>query len=339
MLAREGGAEMAVDSDKLAEQLRPHLIDRDAGRVHLSRLTGSEQEADLTVPPNCNGFGRIRHFKRFAGSDWPNDPLPIDPAAHALGTPPVDELSAQVFQLNGCNMRCWYCFVPDNLLRAHRDRGAWFTPRELLDAYLREPDRPAVIDLSGGNPDLTPEWPLWMAREIERRGLEREVYLWSDDSLSTGYLWTALSSRDIEALACYPNCGRVGCFKGYSAESFSFNTRVAGARFDRQFELMRRLVGAGFDTYGYVTLTTASTASLSRDMPVFVDRLQQIHENLPLRIVPLKIVSFTPTERRLNEARRQGMMLQHDAVDAWQAELARRYPAAALAAPIWSVRL
>lgn len=30
----------------------------------LSRIAGSEQETDMSVPSNCDGFGRIHHFRR-----------------------------------------------------------------------------------------------------------------------------------------------------------------------------------------------------------------------------------------------------------------------------------
>ena len=55
-----------------------------------------------------------------------------------------------------------------------------------------------MIDLTGGQPDLTPEWVPWMIQEIRARGLEDTVYLWSDDNLSTDYFWRYLSTNDID---------------------------------------------------------------------------------------------------------------------------------------------
>ena len=236
-------------------------------------------------------------------------------------------------------MRCWYCFVPDQLLQARRDRGAWFTAADLLDRYLAETDRPNVIDLSGGNPDLVPEWPLWMAREIQRRGMESGVYLWSDDSLSSGYISERLSEKDARALAEMPNSGRVGCFKGYSAKSFAFNTNAAPCLFDRQFEIMGRLVSWGFDVYGYVTLTTPNTARVAEEVRDFMDRLQRIHPNLPLRTIPLRICAFTPTRRRLNKTREEAMMFQQQAVEAWLSVLEERFSAHARSMPVHLVPL
>jgi hypothetical protein len=67
-------------------------------------LRGSVQEGDLSEPVNCDGYGRIRHFARAAGPGWPDNPLPIDPAAAALGLPAgMAGIRAQVLQNAACN--------------------------------------------------------------------------------------------------------------------------------------------------------------------------------------------------------------------------------------------
>src|SRR5690606_36319878 len=127
------------------------------------------------------------HFRREASPGWPPNPLPIDPASKILGITAADLLRAQVFQNASCNWRCWYCFVPFSLLGANEALSGWLSASELIDLYLNESSRPRVIDLSGGQPELVPEWVPWMMRELTDRGLEREVYLWSDDNLSNDY--------------------------------------------------------------------------------------------------------------------------------------------------------
>jgi hypothetical protein len=44
------------------------------------------------------------------------------------------------------------------------------TTDALVELYASEALRPAVIDLSGGSPDLTPEWIPWMMRSLGGRG-------------------------------------------------------------------------------------------------------------------------------------------------------------------------
>jgi hypothetical protein len=166
-----------IDTDALSARYRAQAVDLQSKRLLITNFRNTEQEQDLSETPNCDGFGRIRHFRRATSAGWPSNPLPIDPACKALGLPATDRLRAQVFQNAACNWRCWYCFVPFNLLAANRKYADFLSPAQLIDLYLNQPDPPSVIDLTGGQPDLVPEWVPWMMAELRARGLERKVYL------------------------------------------------------------------------------------------------------------------------------------------------------------------
>jgi len=183
-----------------------------------------------------------------------------------------------------------------------------------------------LIDLSGGQPDLVPEWTLWFLEALGRRGILNRVYLWSDDNLSNDYLWRYLSAEQIARLAKCSSYGRVGCFKGFDEGSFSFNTKASPELFAQQFRLMQRLVNAGFDVYGYATFTAPQSAMLHRKMADFVDRLQDdVHPAFPLRTVPLRIVPFTPTRDRVGAEQSRAFEIQQEAIIAWMEELRRRF--------------
>ena len=83
-------------------------------------------------------------------------------------------MTAQVFQNAACAWRCWYCFVPYNLLSADPDRGEWLTADDLVQLYRNDAERPLVIDLTGGSPDLVPEWIPWMMRALADAGLDSQ---------------------------------------------------------------------------------------------------------------------------------------------------------------------
>ena len=102
---------------------------------------------------------------------------------------------------------------------------------------------------------------------------------------------------------------------------------------------MQRYVEFGIDVYGYVTLTTPSNKGLWDDMKRFVDSLQAIHPNLPLRVIPLEICDFTPLVKRLREEHHVAMRNQHVAVAAWQDELNDRFAAHYLSCNIADVPL
>ena len=125
----------------------------------------------------------------------------------------------------------------------------------------------------------------WMIQEIRARGLEDTVYLWSDDNLSTDYFWRYLSTNDNDLVRDAKNYGRVCCFKGFDEASFSFNTLADESLFQRQFDLFRRFVDIGIDLYAYVTLTSPTSDRIVDRVRRFVDRLQTVHQNLPLRTV------------------------------------------------------
>lgn len=316
---------MSINTDAISARYREQSVDLVARHLLVTNFRNTEQEKDFTEAANCQGFGRVRHFHRKTSEGWPTNPLPIDPACKALGIPSVDILRAQVFQNASCNWRCWYCFVPFDLLAANRKYSDWLSPAQLIDLYLEQPDPPKMIDLTGGQPDLVPEWVPWMMNEVRTRGLERNIYLWSDDNLSNDYFWRFLSDQERELIAEYNNYGRVCCFKGFNAESFAFNTLAEPMLFDRQFELMGRLLTVGMDLYAYATITTPSAKGIKDDIQHFMDRLQSLNEYLPLRTVPLEVEIFTPVQKRLDEIKKQALKNQWTAVEAWQRELECRF--------------
>jgi uncharacterized Fe-S cluster-containing radical SAM superfamily protein len=315
----------SINTDHFSEGLRRKSIDLSKRKILISQLRSSDQEKDLQTPVNCGGYGRIRHFTKNTAGGWPPNPLPIEPAARALKTYQTDQITAQVFQNAACNWRCWYCYVPFSLLSADEKRSAWLSASELIDLYLGESEKPPMIDLSGGQPDLVPEWVPWIMAELKSRNLQNEVYLWSDDNLSNDYFWRYLSKEDLDLVTGYANYAKVCCFKGFDSESFAFNTGAAPTEFGKQFTLMQRYVELGLDVYGYVTLTCEHENAIEARMGRFIDQLQLIDTLLPLRIVPLQIKVFTPVAKRVDAAREKSLLNQEVAVAAWQAEIAQRF--------------
>src|SRR6266851_3450732 len=317
------------DPDDFAAMLRERGVDTTERRILVSVLAGSEQEPDLSEPVVCDGLGRIRHFRRTTSPGWPDNPLPLEPAARWLGHSSGLRLTrALVYQNAVCNWRCWYCFVPFNLLAGHASRSRWVTAGQLIDLYraLPDDDRPAVIDLSGGQPDLVPEWTVWMIDALADAGLTQQVYLWSDDNLSNDYLFRYLTDDQISGLAAASNYGRACCLKGFDRASFAFNTTAPAEHFDRQLALLRRIIATGMDVYCYATFTTPTLPKSPADsMRQLADDLQSIDEYLPLRLVPLEVSVFSPVHSRLRSAHAESLQLQQYMVAAWHAVLAERY--------------
>lgn len=314
-----------INTARLSENYRAKAIDVPGRRILVTRFPGSKQADDLSEPPNCNGVGRVRHFRRQTSTGWPRNPLPIDPACDALGIESPDMMQAQVFQNAVCNWRCWYCFVDFELLSANRHHSEWKSADELVDLYAAYLSPPRIIDVTGGQPDLTPEWVIWMLDALECRNLQDSVYLWSDDNLSNDYFWRYVSETDRNRLAACRTYGRVCCFKGINEASFAFNTLADPTLFDQQLLLFERFVQSGIDVYGYVTLTTPSLANVGDDIARFMDRLQQIHRLLPLRVIPLEIAIFSPVVGRMNPEKNTALQNQQVAIEYWVNELHQRF--------------
>lgn len=314
-----------IDTDSLSAKYREAAVQPEARRLLVAQIRGSEQEHDLSAPANCDGLGRIRHFRRATRDRWVANPLPLDPASRSLGVPDGDEIRAQVFQNAVCNWRCWYCYVPFSHLGGDPRHSSWRTADELVALYEALPERPPILDLSGGQPDLVPEWVLWTMDALEARGLSSSVYLWSDDNLSNDYFWQVLDVDQRSRIARCSTYGRVCCFKGVDSSSFAFNTSAHPDLFERQFELFHRLLEVGLDLYAYITLTTPNIENLDSTLVAFMDRLQAIHENLPLRTIPLEVQVFSPVQSRLNDARQRAIQHQYDAIELWKRELSKRF--------------
>ena len=315
-----------IDTARFSSAMRERGIDLHSGKLRITKFDGSDQEKDFTEPSNCEDFGRIRHFRHRTSDGWPANPLPIDPALAALGIEGGESLNAQVFQNAVCNWRCWYCFVDFELLSGSADHSDMLSPAELVSLYLAENGRPPMIDLSGGQPDLVPEWAPWMVQALRDRDLANSIYLWSDDNLSNDYFWRYLTNEDRAALNSNPMYGKVCCFKGFDAHSFAFNTAAEPDLFEQQLQLMERLLTeTDIDLYAYATFTSDAEENLEYAMLAFVDRLQELDPNLPLRTVPLEIAAFTPIVSRMNEGRERALSIQREAVTIWSRELERRF--------------
>lgn len=312
-------------------KIRDKVLNLNEKKVLIANLENTLESKDNYTKINCDGFGRIRVFKNFTVHMSLKDKKTRKPLYR--GHPVVDELRTQVFQLAGCNWRCWYCFVDYKLLSGNPKYGKFFSADELITLYSKDSSRPQVIDLSGGNPDIVPEWCLWTMQSIEKYNLKEKVHIWLDDNLGTDIMWDVLTQEEIKYMASFPNHTRACCFKGYDQNSFEFNTGERKNSFDVQFDVFRRLLKEGFNLYAYVTLTAPEGNCTKEKISTFIDRLQEIHPNLPLRTIPLEIKPYTAMVSRMNSDQEKSLDEQTKAYCYWWEELTERYSTSELEKP------
>jgi hypothetical protein len=233
--------------EKNLDYFNVKVIKLDEKKILISKISFSKQENDLTLPPNCGGYGRIRHFRISRNDNWLSDTLPNVPYATRMNKNVEEVLQTQLFQISACDFRCWFCFVDENLLSAKEEVAKYFTVDELFDLYLKETIQPKVIDLSGGQPNLAPEW-YWTIQKVTELN-RNDLYIWSDDNLSNYFYWKYLSTEQRKFISNFPYQGRVGCFKGFDYESFSFNTNSNPKYYEILLRhLKRRRISGNFCT-------------------------------------------------------------------------------------------
>lgn len=331
--------EKSIPVDSFGLRLRSILLNQASQSILISDLRDSEQATDIHNI-NCMGYGRVWHKSVEIEENWGEIVLPYYPAAWKLGISRKEASVIQVFQSAGCNYRCWFCYVDYRLLKGDIQHAKYFTCDEMVSMLQKESYMPKVIRLSGGQPDLTPEWTIWMMKTLISKKLDDKTYLWLDDNLSNYYSWEIFNDEDWNFMLNYKNFGRVGCLKGYDHDSFHFNTKAPSEHFDRQLDILDRLVKIGLDIYVYLVLTTPHLKHLDQNLKQLVDRLQAIHPNLPLRVCPLKIKPYSPTTGRMKDSESESMQYnQYVALDKWKSILSERFTLEQLALPCYEVTI
>ena len=118
-----------------------------------------------------------------------------------------------------------------------------------------------------------------------------------------------------------------------------FNTKAKPELFEQQLSLFGRYLELGIDLYGYATFTALDEVNISLEVATFVDRLQEINVNLPLRVVPLEVRLFAPVRDRMNSRHHHAIKVQWAAVECWKAELETRFSEDLRAKPIHEIAL
>jgi uncharacterized Fe-S cluster-containing radical SAM superfamily protein len=217
------------------------------------------------------------------------------------------------------------------MLSGNETVSEWLTPDEMIDRYLAEVDRPRIIDLSGGSPDLVPEWIAWTMDAIQVRNLSEFVYLWSDDNLSSNLLMSAEQRPLLRRIEQYAGYGRVCCLKGLDSSSFGFTTGASEDEFELQLRILKSYLATSIDLYGYITLACPPDIDDRGRIRRLMDRLQMMRADFIARLVPLRIEKFSTMAGRLDGYRNEALRHQDELVETWVEELAAR-----AVRPIWS---
>lgn len=331
------------DPIKLAEKLRPRMIDLENKRVLLAVLAGTEQQKDIAKERFFENIFRSKIYTKAADKEsdyFKGEPAGV--AAQRLGIKPEECNAAFLGQINGCNLNCWYCYVDRINNSANQKYGKFFSAEEYLMHFLVEARKSQnsknpetklnIIRISGGEVFIVPEIILWMVEAIEKYKLENHIYIWVDCNLATGdFYWEHLGTMQREKIRNFKNLGVCVCHKGFDRKTFYENTGAAPRFFDEQFKIHKLLIDEGLDVYSYLYLPTSSTYNLRKRLATFMDRLRrEVSEYAPLSMATPPIKIYGPTEKRLTPERKKAVKNQWQAMEIWKEELKKRYSPIAL---------
>ncbi len=207
--------------------------------------------------------------------------------------------------------------------------GKYFSVKEIIDYFLKarkkfeEPIN--VIRISGGEvPTIIPEMILDVYSEMEKI---EESYLWIDTNLSTTKYLEKLES-DLKDIMQRKNVGVVGCFKGVSKEDFSKITGADSQFYENQFETAKLLLDWKTDFYVYLPALIYEN-NIERKTKSFIERLQELNKNLPLRAEVLIIKEYPGAVRNIQIKAKEGRSMpkidQRIFFDLWYNKLLQQY--------------
>lgn len=287
-----------------------------------ANLLGTNEAKDQYHRINCNGFGRVRSFSNFS-MHLQSDVLPRR-KFNRLGS--INGIySSQVFQVAVCDLHCWYCFVDKSNRSGASVTSRYMSPAELLDLCCEDGKYPDNIDISGGSPDLVPEFTIWMLEEIEKRGLKGKISVWVDSNLNGEYYEKCLSNSDLHYISQFPGFKFLCSLKGWNEESAYFNSGLRGV-FRQQIECLEFFSKNGMNLYIYLTLLSSNFPS-EEDLRKLFAQLYAINRDLPTYTIPLGIKPFHAVSENAKASLLNAWKMQIECANMWDSIMLEQYSA------------
>ncbi|MBN2203293.1 MAG: radical SAM protein [Candidatus Aenigmarchaeota archaeon] len=241
---------------------------------------------------------------------------------------PKDYNRAFTIQLSGCNYNCNYCFVPPETNACNPNFSKYFSVKEIVDYFLKaredfnEPIN--VVRVTGGENMIVPEFVIELYNELEKID---GTYLWIDTNLSaTKHMENV--ENELKDVLKRRNVGVTGCFKGTCKEDFSLITGAQQSFFDDQFKAAKLFLDWKTDLYVYLPALVYGN-SVEQKIDGFVNMLQALNKNLPLRVEMLIIHEYPAAKRNMElkskEKRPIPLTDQRKVFDSWYNKILPKY--------------
>ena len=192
-----------------------------------------------------------------------------------------------------CNLGCWYCYVDECLKTACHNclfknseecngiskankLKSYFSADDIVDLFIKQLERDkeitfnknnrTILRITGGEPFLVPDFILDVLKEIKRRKMDNEIYVWTETNITPFLITDKEGNRfvnnwqneDIETnskwslneLSAFKNNFCIHpCFHGLSKASFSRQTGVELYNFENLIEAFNYIMDLEIDLY------------------------------------------------------------------------------------------
>jgi uncharacterized Fe-S cluster-containing radical SAM superfamily protein len=260
-------------------------------------------------------------------------------------------ISAQVAL---CDFYCWHCYVPDELLRGGKKTN-YTSPKELMDRFVsvrgditKDSYGSNVLRISGGEPFLAPDLILECLEYLRDKGLDKEIFVWSETNLSPFLrkngqasmveTWLEDQGRSLKSFATFKNFALHPCLHGTTPSNFAQITLAKEEYFNQLIEALRLLFDLRIDIYP----TMGSNTGPSTQMEDLFLKFKKINSELPLRFVLIQysFENYPAIDERLSKSKRHGIIYGKNAmISVWNALLKENYKVSYAELPRYKVRL
>lgn len=226
-------------------------------------------------------------------------------------------------QVGRCPLNCWHCYLQECLRlscaecknqpfcckqrrKIENIHLKYFSAEELLNSFLaqREIDKAKgiasdIFRITGGEPFLAPQLIIELLNLLEQRGLQTEIFLWTETNIVPFCCDTngnsVVSEKQLVELSRHKNFSVHPCFHGLSSEEF---VAISGAEINwgQLLAGFRRICSTSIDIYP----SFGGNVSSLHNIALFMDKLISIDPLLPLKFCVINYdLNYEPIKRRL----------------------------------------
>ncbi len=201
-----------------------------------------------------------------------------------------------------CNLGCWYCYVDeclktschnclfenseecDGLSKTNRLKS-YFTASEIVELFIKQFEKDkeitlneknrTILRITGGEPFLAPDFILDVLKEIKKKNMENEIYVWTETNITPFLISDSDGNRFVEnwqnedkdnefhwslnELSDYRNNFCVHpCFHGLSKDSFLRQTGIELNSFEDIMEAFNYIMDLKIDIYPTFSINVCS---------------------------------------------------------------------------------